>query len=259
MTTFPNFNNKHDEDALYTPSDFLEYVKSMDDGVLPVLPENMVFVYQSALLRYIESKDDFKKSEELTKILGGTVYISSDGKIGVVAKFGIGSPIAVALLEELIALGSKRFFNIGTAGSIQKSSHLGDIILCDKSVRDEGTSHHYIQPGKYALPSKELTDSFEELLKVTSTHYTKGSSWTIDAPYRETIAEVKHYQGEGVYTVEMEASALFTVAKYRGVEIMAAFSVSDLLGDLEWKPAFSDEKTADSLCKLFDLITRFVK
>jgi len=35
--------------------------------------------------------------------------------------------------------------------------------------------------------------------------YFVGTSWTIDAPYRETVAEAKKYQKEGVTTVEMEA------------------------------------------------------
>jgi uridine phosphorylase len=49
----------------------------------------------------------------------------------------------------------------------------------------------------------------------------------MDAPYRETVEEVRYYQGEGVLTAEMEAAALFAVAKARGVELACAFVISD--------------------------------
>jgi uridine phosphorylase len=42
-----------------------------------------------------------------------------------------------------------------------------------------------------------------------------GVSCTIDTPYRETVAEARHYQAEGVLCVEMEAAALFAVAEVR--------------------------------------------
>jgi purine-nucleoside phosphorylase len=60
-----------------------------------------------------------------------------------------------------------------------------------------------------------------------------GSSWTIDTPYRETRKEVQMYREEGVLTVEMEASALFSVARASGVEAAVLFTVSDSLGGLD--------------------------
>ena len=40
-----------------------------------------------------------------------------------------------------------------------------------------------------------------------------GPSWTTDAPYRETAEEIAKYRADGIVTVEMEASCLFTVAE----------------------------------------------
>jgi purine-nucleoside phosphorylase len=68
--------------------------------------------------------------------------------------------------------------------------------------------------------------------------FQRGATWTIDAPYRETVDEVRHYRANGVLTVEMEAAALFAVATVRGVEAASAFVLSDLLGETEWMPDF---------------------
>jgi len=61
------------------------------------------------------------------------------------------------------------------------------------------------------------------------------------ASSRETREEVQHYQQEGVMTMEMEAEALCAAAQYWGVELMAAFVVSDSLAAGIWKPAFRSE------------------
>jgi uridine phosphorylase len=262
MATFPNISNKHDSDSIIEPTDFLKYLKDVRKFEIPEVPENVVFIYQSSLDEYVANRKDFKEIKDnklLSKGLGGKFYISDDKNLGVVSMFGIGSPVAVAVLEEIIVLGAKRFFNIGTAGSIQKDGKLGDIILCEKAIRDEGASYHYKKSGKYSYPSEGLTSDFRELLSKSDIEFKSGATWTIDAPYRETVDEAKQYQNEGVLTVEMEASALFTVAEYRKVEIMAAFSISDLLGEFEWTPAFHSSETGKSLETLFGAIIKLVK
>jgi uridine phosphorylase len=75
-------------------------------------------------------------------------------------------------------------------------------------------------------------------------------------PYRETMAEARHYQVEGVLTVEMEAAALFAVAAYRGVEMAAAFTISDSLAEMVWNPQFHASDTHDSLTTLFSAAAR---
>ena len=65
-----------------------------------------------------------------------------------------------------------------------------------------------------------------------------GTSWTTDAPYRETIKEIEHYKKEGVLTVDMEASAVFAVAQALNVDAGSIFTISDYLGERELKPYF---------------------
>jgi purine-nucleoside phosphorylase len=81
--------------------------------------------------------------------------------------------------------------------------------------------------------------------------YATGPTWTIDTPYRETVAEARHYQQAGVMTVEMEAAAVFAVAAYRGVAAAAAFAISDSLADLVWDPQFASPDLAPSLLRLY--------
>jgi uridine phosphorylase len=153
------------------------------------------------------------------------------------------------VLEELTALGARRFISIGLAGALTRDLNIGDVVICTEAVRDEGVSHHYLPPGRTVTPSHALTSELEHTLGRMGLAFTSGPTWTIDTPYRETVNEVRHYQMQGVLTVEMEAAALFAVAVHRGIDVAAAFVISDLLGDDEWHGQFHD--ALDTLGRLY--------
>lgn len=52
-------------------------------------------------------------------------------------------------------------------------------------------------------------------------------------------------------TVEMEAAALFAVARYRGVDMAAALVISDSLAELVWNPQFEAEVVGNNLVRLY--------
>ena len=246
---FPNFEGKHAHDAFFSAKDSLDYRRSL--GKFPDLqvPEAVIFCYQSSLYEHVLLRHETHRA----KLFGGEFYLLADtgGRIGFSARFGIGAPVVTVLLEEMIALGVKRFMSIGTAGALAKGLEVGDLVVCDRAIRDEGVSHHYLPPAKYAFADPELTDRLEHALGVAGLATHRGTSWTIDAPYRETVEEARHYQKEGVLTVEMEAAALFAVAEHRKVPLAAAFTISDSLADLQWVPHFSSDLTREGLEKLY--------
>jgi purine-nucleoside phosphorylase len=84
----------------------------------------------------------------------------------------------------------------------------------------------------------ELTQALADELAARGHSFKRGTTWTIDAPYRETAEELRHYRDEGVLTVEMEAAAVFAVAQHRGVQAAAGFVLSDTLTDTDWTPDF---------------------
>lgn len=172
-----------------------------------------------------------------------------EGTVGILGKFGIGAPAAVTCLEELIASGTREFVSIGTASTLQTILSIADLVVCERAIRDEGTSHHYLPPERYADPG--LTARLCERLRAEGVHFAQGASWTTDAPSRETIEENREYQSQGVLCVEMEASALFAVARYRKVALVSMFSISDQLGELVWRPEPHSNRTAAWLETLF--------
>lgn len=222
---YPKFDNKHIEEALFSASD--RYEEQKLNGKIP---KKILIIYLPKLLKYIKRKYKIKKIRVNQLI---SVYQHKD--IGFVMMGGIGSPHAAAVIEELIALGANTFLNVGTAGGLHKTG----VFVCSKALRDEGTSYHYEKHGDYSYPDKELKDKVKSFFNKKGLEFQEGASWTIDALYRETKKEVERYSKMGICTVEMESSALFTIAKYRKVKLASIFIVRDVLGkkwdDRKWK------------------------
>ncbi|MGH2794772.1 MAG: nucleoside phosphorylase [Actinomycetota bacterium] len=213
-------------------------------------PRSVIVCYSPRLLDYVR--------DSMGAVLLGTFTYASlyalpatDGTVGVVGGFGIGAPAAAIVVEELTAMGTSRFISMGEAGSIDPGCDIGSIVLCTSAVRDEGVSHHYLAPDTYAYPDPALTQRLRDAFERSSLPYNEGPTWTIDAPYRETVDEAQHYQREGVVTVEMEAAAVFVVAQLRGVAAASAFVISDSLTELKWNPRFQSSNVVAGMRTLF--------
>jgi nucleoside phosphorylase len=70
------------------------------------------------------------------------------------------------------------------------------------------------------------------------------------------VEEAHHYRNQGILCVEMEAAALIAVGEHRGIDVAAAFCISDLLGGLEWEPQFDSEKLALGMWNLYQAARR---
>jgi len=221
---------------LFSAEEFISYSKAN------LKIKKCIIIFQNSTLNY------FIKKYHAQKIpLKGLFKIYRHKHICLVRVKGIGAPNAVAVFEEMIALGGKEFIVVGTAGGLQDFG----TFLCTKAIRDEGTSHHYVKHGTFSYPDNLLTERLGKNLKKNKIAFERGASWTIDAPYRETKKEIEHYRKQGIATVEMEASALFAVAKIRKVNIAAVFVVSDVLGK-KWNPQFHSGNLKKKLNKVFD-------
>lgn len=142
---------------------------------------------------------------------------------------GFGAPAAVLTLEETFRRGYRDFLFLGACGGLSKDLGIGDIILPEVSISEEGTSPLYGMRGPRFKADIELTNLFESTARSLGTETRRGMIWTTDAPYMETPAKIRRYRKMGVIAVEMETSALFAVAKLRNARVAGLLVVSDLL------------------------------
>jgi uridine phosphorylase len=149
---------------------------------------------------------------------------------------GLGASFAAAFLDEAIALGCRKVIACGTCGVLDGGMPKGMVVVPTSAVRDEGTSYHYLPPSREVGCTPETIPFIEEVLKTHNCHYVLGKTWTTDAFYRETPARVKRRREEGCLVVEMEASAIFAVAQFRGIQMgMLLHCCDDVSGEV-WDP-----------------------
>jgi len=156
-----------------------------------------------------------------------------DGEQIAVFHPGVGAPLAGGFFEEAIAHGCQRFMAVGTAGGLVPLA-LGHVIVPTFAIRDEGTSYHYQPAGRTTEPTPVATKALLATLRRHDVPFEIGGTWSTDGLYRETRGKVRRRIAEGCLTVEMEAAALFAIARFRGVPIAQLLTTSDDLSGEDW-------------------------
>jgi len=156
----------------------------------------------------------------------------------------VGAPYAAMLLESLIAKGADKIIFLGWCGAVTDQLEIGDIIVPYKAIVDEGTSANYKVLDKkkpVSVPDLNLTDHLSSHLSSFGNDIKKATIWTTDAIYRETKNKIEYYKDLGADAVEMESSALFSVAGYRQVSIAGILVVSDSVASKNWDSGFRNK------------------
>ena len=190
-------------------------------------------------------RDMSSAGDEISRnLFTGKLYIAS----GASSRFSmtgplVGAPYAAMILETLIAWGARQFIFWGWCGAVSPDTCIGDIILPTAAMIDEGTSRHYLETGEeISRPSSEMTAKIRGALSTKDVNWHEGVIWTTDGVFRETREKVLYYQSKGALAVEMEMSALFTVAAFHRVDIGGILVVSDDVSGLTWRPGFKSER-----------------
>jgi uridine phosphorylase len=132
-----------------------------------------------------------------------------DGKtVGIIGR-AVGASFAVLLAEQLFASGCKLLLSMTSAGKIARDLEAPCFVLIEKALRDEGTSYHYMPPEQYAHISPLVLEPLRDTTWGDDCSVHIGSTWTTDAPYRETETAIEDARQRGILAVEMEAAALY--------------------------------------------------
>jgi DeoD family purine-nucleoside phosphorylase len=166
---------------------------------------------------------------------------------------GMGCPGATIIFEELIQLGCKRLIRVGTCGGLQAHHALGDLIVALTAVPADSTAMHLVG-GEPHCPtaSWDLIHEAVHIAKHSDQALHVGPIVSSDLFYNPNEGQYERWSSRGVLAVEMEASALFTVAALRGVQSACLLTVSDIVVEGEFKRISDDDLRAavDRMTKL---------
>lgn len=163
-------------------------------------------------------------------------------KVSVVST-GMGCPSTAIALEELIHCGAEVIIRVGTCGRVCPESYDESLegVIITGSVRDEGTTVHYVPIEYPAMADRHVTDALARACAAKGYKFAEGIAQSKDSFYGQHDPDSmpnserlhqrwKAWEKSRVMASEMETAALFVVSSIRGVKagaIMAYGSMND--------------------------------
>ncbi|AEH37389.1 nucleoside phosphorylase [Halopiger xanaduensis] len=155
-----------------------------------------------------------------------------------VTSTGIGSPSAAIAVEELARVGVETFIRVGSCGALQPEMDVGDLVITTGGVRQEGTSDEYVREDYPAAADYEVVSALVAAAERLGYDYHTGITMSADSFYAgqgrpgyegfEAAGAdelVDQLQEANVKNIEMEASAIMTLANVYGLRAGAVCTV----------------------------------
>ncbi|MCL7419240.1 MAG: nucleoside phosphorylase [Halalkalicoccus sp.] len=170
------------------------------------------------------------------------VNATYDGTDLTICSTGIGCPSAAIAIEELERVGVETVIRVGTTGALQSDIEIGDMIVATGAAKDEGTTKRYESVTYPAVPDYGVLSALVEGAESRGEDVHIGPIASDDAFYAETDAYVEEWEDAGVLSVEMEAAAVFTLARRKGMRAGAICTVDGNLVEGTQKGETDDEE-----------------
>jgi uridine phosphorylase len=116
---------------------------------------------------------------------------------------------------------------------VLKEIPVGDVIIPNVALRDEGASYHYLPPSRDIILDTDILNIIKLVLSEYSVPYIECKTWTTDAFYRETPDMISYRKEEGCEVVEMECATIAAIARFRGVKFGQLLYSGDILTNFE--------------------------
>ncbi|WP_068782624.1 purine-nucleoside phosphorylase [Paenibacillus sp. GM2] len=144
---------------------------------------------------------------------------------------GMGIPTTSIYVNELISeYGVKNLFRVGTCGAMQEHVHVRDVVLAQASCTDSSMNRHVFGGYDFSpIASFPLLKAAYDNGVAKGLNLHVGNIFSSDMFYRDDKSIVQKLMDYGVLAVEMETTALYSLAAKFGVRALTILTVSDHL------------------------------
>ncbi|OLC15678.1 MAG: uridine phosphorylase [Candidatus Rokubacteria bacterium 13_1_40CM_69_27] len=223
-------SKEYDQASVFDPQNLLREARRQKQLPLVAIPPMCVLDPDGDIVRHLRRGARARLSPGWACYHTELYEFDLDGRpVGIVG-CAVGAPFAVLVAEQLFASGCRVLLSITSAGRITEVGRPPYFVLIDRSLRDEGTSYHYLPPADFVEADPALVDRAMLVLKAAGPKVLRGASWTTDAPFRETAGAVAGTQALGILAVEMEAAGLYAFAAARRKPVLCLAHITNAMG-----------------------------
>jgi len=226
-------NKYYNEASVFRPENLLREARRQKNKPECNVPKVCLLDPDGDLAEYLLQKEIAKKNEcwACYHSLLYTFY-SGDNEIGIIPCV-VGSSYAVLVAEQLFVSGCHLLVSVTSAGIINQPGNQKKFALITSAIRDEGTSYHYLPPEKPSLLNSHLFNLLHASENNSDCPYFSATSWTTDAPFRETLSSIEEMKSKNVTCVEMEAAALYALAEVKQYYILCFAHLTNSMAQVE--------------------------
>jgi len=230
-TESPLCQNKHFErPAVFQPENLLRETRRQKSLPAGSIPKVCVLDPDGDIVAHLLQNRQAERAPAWACYHTTLYQFHRDGTAFGIIGCAVGGPFAVLLAEQLFVSGCELLISITSAGQIVPARPPPYFLLIEKSLRDEGTSHHYVEAAKYVSILPEVEARLAPVLQQFTPRLERGASWTTDAPYRETAEAIEFARAEGIMAVEMESASLYAFAKAKRKPVVCFAHITNCMG-----------------------------
>lgn len=230
----PILENKHyDEASAFVPENLLREARRQKDLIESSVPDICVLDPDGDIVRQLKANGRATRDlnwacyhTELYRVIYGGITLG-------IVPCAVGASFAVLVAEQLFAAGCGLLLSVTSSGQLLELRPPPYFILIERSLRDEGTSYHYLPPSDYSAADPKLIGIMTNAFSGLRVAVERGDTWTTDAPFRETNAAIAAMKAKKLLAVEMEAAALYAFASARGKPVICFAHVTNKMARID--------------------------
>jgi uridine phosphorylase len=220
----------HGEPSVFLPQSMLSVARRQKGLSAGSVPPVCVLDPDGDLVDHVRTRHDARVSAHWACYHTRMWEWQENGRRHGIVGHAVGGSFAVLVAEQLFVSGCQLLISVASAGQIAEAGPPPYHILIERSLRDEGTSYHYLPPSPYIDADTKLLSLAAEAFAAGGLPVLRGATWTTDAPFRETRDAVTSRRAEGILAVEMEAAALYAFGAACVKPVLCVAHVTNQLG-----------------------------
>jgi purine-nucleoside phosphorylase len=210
----------------------LDYSEDIWRQALDISPgqEPTVLILEGTWWRETATKNRLSKLSNVRELNFPDMFMGEWHGVSVAYCCAYGAARAVEPAHIFAQLGTPLLIQIGTCGSLNADAATGTVVVPRTCLARDGVSEYY-GAGASVTPDEQWSAKCADLLTEQGIKTLRSSHLTWPSLFAQSDKMCADWTQDGIDSIDMETSAVVTVAQYFGAASVAMLTVWDLLAN----------------------------